>query len=284
MRHLFFIFLGILLLPFSALAHQYWIEPNEFFFYSKTKAMDKKVSESLTFEFTGGDTYFNADVNRTHDPEAYSFTYLTPNGKALKPVQVFNGKNRRVIEANATQKGTYTLGISRTGAPMYYSKLADDSWVAKSKDQLTYAEKTGLKVSGGYFQHTKSYVTLHTPTDSWKKPVGHTLEIMPLSHPNKLFAGNVLRVKVLYKGAPLTNTTLVGIAQGDRAKKHGETAISTTTNERGIARLPFDWATRWLITVTHAETLENNPKANLHEHKASLMLEVNEPWVKEWVK
>ncbi len=285
MKNIVYALIIIFLVPQQALAHLYWIEPAEFYYYAKTKAMDDKVSETLTFEFSGGDVYFNADTNRSFGDDAseYSFTYLLPDGSTLKPTHTFNGKTRHVVEAEANQKGTYTLAISRTGKPMYYSKLADDSWVAKAKDELTEKERLGAKVHGGYFQHSKSYITLHEMTNSWIKPVGHSLEIIPLSHPNDLYVGGSLPVQVLYQGKPLAGAELTAVFQGYRAKQHGEKPMTVQADAQGKAVIPFDRASRWLITVKHSEATTNQSKTDSHEHQASLMLEVNDPWVKEWM-
>lgn len=286
MKNILYTWIIIFLLPQQALAHLYWIEPAEFYYYTKTKAMDDKVSETLTFEFSGGDVYFNADTNRSFgdDTAEYSFTYLLPDGSTLKPTRIFNGQTRLVVEAEANQKGTYTLAISRTGEPMYYAKLADDSWVAKAKDELTEQERLTAKVHGGYFQHSKSYITLHEMSDNWKKPLGHSLEIIPLSHPNHLYVRDSLPMQVLYQGKALAGAKLHAVYQGYRAKQHGKKPITTKTDEQGKAVISFDKASRWLITVKHSEATANQIKADSHEHQASLMLEVNQLWVKEWAE
>lgn len=274
----------VLALPTVANAHLYWIEPNEFFFFAKTKAMDDKVSEKLSIESSGGDTYFNPDVNRLQDERAYRIEYRSPTGKVLAIKESFNGLSRHIDETALVEKGTYTLAISRTQSPMYYSKLANGQWVTKAKDELSDEEKQGGQVFGGYFQHMKSYVTLHTPTDAWKNPVGHTLELVPLSHPNLVTTGKSLKVQLLAHGKPLANTKIVGIYQGYRAKKHGETPLMAKTDAQGVATLKFPRSARWLLSAKHEEPQANNPKADLFEHQASLMLEVNEPWVFEWLE
>lgn len=83
------------------MAHLYWIEPSEFFNYEKTKAMDAKVTENLTFEISGGDTYFNADTNRTFDKalNEYSFSYRQPDRSQLEILRSFNGETRHIVEA-----------------------------------------------------------------------------------------------------------------------------------------------------------------------------------------
>lgn len=274
--------LPVLLWPATANAHQYWVEPNEFFFFTQTEAMDDKVSENLTFDFSGADVYFNPDINRAAESDQYTLTITQPDGSALKPTATFNGKTRLVGEAALKQRGTYLLSVARTGEPMYYCKLKDASWVEKARDALSTEEAEGAHC-GGYFQYTKAYVTLHTPTDLWKESVGQALEIVPLSHPGTVFAGDTLKVKLLAGGKPLADTKIVGIYQGFRAKEHGQTPLAATTDKNGEASFTFTRASRWLLTAKQEIPNQDTAKAESTTHQASLMLEVNEPWVREWL-
>lgn len=244
--------------------------------------MDGKVSQNLSVDFTGGDTYFNADVNRAFENKEYRFTVTAPGGGTIEPSRSFSGKTRFITEAELTEKGTYGLSMSRTGTPMYFCKILDGTWLPKSKDELDISQKNGA-ACGGYFQHTKSYVSLIETTDIWKTLMGHPLEIIPLSHPNTLLAGDRFSFQVLYQNKPLAGAKVIGISQGYRAKKHGDTPISVTTDADGKASMTFDLAARWLITLTH-EFPNNTEKMDTMAHQASLMLEVNEPWVKSWLE
>lgn len=267
----------------AAQAHLYWIEPNEFYFYDKSKQMDKKVSQYLTFEFTGGDTYFNADVNRAKaEPDAYRFRILDKNKDEVAVDSIWHGKTRAIFESNVTEPGTYVIETVRLDPPMYYTKLASGDYIPKSADQLNGEEKETAQQSYGYYQFTKSYVTLHKPNDGWKNVLGHPLEIVPLSHPNTVYEGDSLKVKLLYKGEPLSNATINAIDQGFRFKNHGEVPISAKTDEQGVATITFPEADRYLLTVEHKTPLKDSPKAEGLSYKASLMLEVNQPWVRQW--
>jgi nickel transport protein len=61
------------------------------------------------------------------------------------------------------------------------------------------AEVADFKTTGKYVTYVVSYIGL---TDA-QKPVGHRLEIVPLSDPGKLTMGDKLKVQVLLDGAPM---------------------------------------------------------------------------------
>ncbi|PIR39245.1 MAG: hypothetical protein COV35_01645 [Alphaproteobacteria bacterium CG11_big_fil_rev_8_21_14_0_20_39_49] len=266
-------------------AHLYWVEPNEFFFYNKSKQIDEKVSEGFTFEFTGGDTYFNSDTNRAKDyPENYEFKIIDSEGEQVAVSNKFHGSTRAIIEADLNKPQTYAIGVARIGEPMYYTKLKNGEYINKSNDELTDEESDQKSNSIGYYQYAKAYSTLHKTSDTWKNPLGHKLEIIPLSHPNLLYEGDTLQIKVLFNGKAAPNKTINAIYQNFRFQKHGEVPISTTTDKDGIASIRFDKANRYLITVSHDEKTENDNKAEGLNYLASLMLQVNEPWVKDWEK
>ena len=282
-RFLYALCAAIVGIASNAHAHLYWIEPNEFYFYDKSKQMDKKVSQYLTFEFTGGDTYFNADINRAKDePNAYPFRILDNKNQEVKASDVWHGKTRAIFESGITQPGTYVIETARTSPPMYFTKMKSGEYIRKSADELTSDEQNNAVQSYGYYQATKSYITLHKPNDTWKHVLGHNLEIVPLSHPNTIYEGDSLRVKLLYKGKPLANATINAIHQGFRFKTHGEVPISAVTDAEGIATITFPSSNRYLLSTEHKVPLKDNVKAEGLSYKASLMLEVNAPWVKQW--
>ncbi len=266
-----------------AQAHIYWIEPNEFFFYSKTKMQDDKVTEQLAWEFTGSDTYFNADVNRAYgEVDEYRFRLITPSLVSRMPSLAVNGKIRAVFEGKVDEKGTYIIEATLTGKPQYWVKFKDGEWLQRGKTQLSEKQLEKAVSHGAYYQHVKSYVSLHTTTNSWEKPLGHPLEIVPLSHPNKVTQGESLSFKVLYFGQPLANAKVKVLHQGFRMKEHGDEPEFVMTNAQGVATAKFDDVSRYLLATEHTSDLAGDKDATFQNHRSSLMLEVSDAWVKDY--
>ncbi len=57
-----------------------------------------------------------------------------------------------------------------------------------------------------YIKHiTKSYIAAFGDEDGWDKPVGLKTEVVPLTRPFGLYAGNVFQGQVLFNGKPVPN-------------------------------------------------------------------------------
>ncbi len=277
---------GLSLLSFigafsSVDAHVYWVEPNEFYFYNEAKAPDKKVSENLTFEFTGSDTFFNADSNRAKDDESsYRFRIINKDGKEVPIKNSWQGKTRAVFETEINTAGTYALEETRIGKPMYYTELKNGEYVYKAANELTKEELAQKDKSIGYYQYTKSYSTIHSPDDAWRQILGQRLEIVPLSHPNKLYVGDSLKIQLLYEGKPLASAKIDLVTQNYRTQKHDSALQSVTTDKDGIAEFKFKNQNRYLLFTKYTISLENDKHAEVLDFRSSLMLQVNEQWVK----
>ena len=77
------------------------------------------------------------------------------------------------------------------------------------------AEATDLKISRTY-NRLETYVTADQPTDTVLKAVNQGLELLPLSHPNNLYAQETTRFKVLLDGKPVADSKISVISGGVR--------------------------------------------------------------------
>ena len=80
------------------------------------------------------------------------------------------------------------------------------------------------------------------------KPLGHTLEIVPLEDPADLGEGGYMPVKVLYNNEPIRTelyATYVGFST------EGAWAYTTKTNKDGIGRIKMLKSGIWLIKAGH---------------------------------
>lgn len=77
---------------------------------------------------------------------------------------------------------------------------------------------------------TKSVVNAYGSGDGWQNPVGLKAEIVPLTRPFGLYAGNLFSAKVLYKGKPAKNV-IVEIEFMNEGKKLAAPSEDHTTQE-----------------------------------------------------
>ena len=97
------------------------------------------------------------------------------------------------------EEGTHVLAAELKSG--FYTIYKDGD---KKKHHM--GPKTGLEnveMSLYYSQQGKAIVNSGKVTDSFKQPVGHKLEIIPLKNPALLREGDTLPVKVLFEGEPV---------------------------------------------------------------------------------
>src|SRR5207244_1981178 len=83
--------------------------------------------------------------------------------------------------------------------------------------------------------------------ETWKKPFGHRLEIVPLSDPGKVKPGETLGVRLLFEGKALAGVALFALhREGQKVLKQ-----KLTTDTEGQARIKLSHSGPWLIRLVH---------------------------------
>ena len=103
------------------------------------------------------------------------------------------------------------------------------------------------------------------------KPVGHTLEIVPLEDPADLREGDYMPVKVLYNNEPLKTelyATYVGFST------ENAWAYTTKTNKQGMGRIKMLKSGIWLIKAGHTVPYPDPEECDQYSYSATLTFEV----------
>ena len=100
-----------------------------------------------------------------------------------------------------------------------------------------------------YTKLTKTFVEVgNQPTQDYDKPVGHTLEIVPLSNPCRWSVGNEAVVRVLYEGKPAVGFRVSSGHGGLSPHTYVENVI---TDADGVARFKLSRPGLWFLRVHH---------------------------------
>lgn len=78
------------------------------------------------------------------------------------------------------------------------------------------------------------------------EPLGYTLEIIPLSNPQGLLAGEEFTMQLLYKSQPLQGAQVMAMLQSQ-----AENATHVRTDHNGIARFKLHDAGQWMFSAVH---------------------------------
>ncbi|HWL09798.1 MAG TPA: DUF4198 domain-containing protein [Planctomicrobium sp.] len=113
--------------------------------------------------------------------------------------------------------------------------------------------------------------------DNWKTPLGHPLEIVPVSHP-VLFTGPgmPIQVRLLFKGKPLADTRVSFIPQGTSLKEGFDETYERQTDQSGEASYTPKTGNRYLIVAHVKRDDETGDDYDSTSYSATLQLLIPE--------
>jgi uncharacterized GH25 family protein len=140
------------------------------------------------------------------------------------------------------------------------SELVKQRWIASGAK--TWREQ--------YSKHAKTFVRVgEVPASdqSWSRPVGMYLEIVPQSDPTRLVVGSELAVRLLREGS-----TVAGVAVAAQ-REGGAAAQMQKTDPGGAATFRLDAPGSWLIRCTVLRALPG-PEVDWESHFTTLTVHV----------
>lgn len=158
----------------TALAHYGMIIPNDPMISQEDgRSVQLSVSFSHPFELDGMVLEQPVSFNVTHDGETTDLLGALSGSDIM-------GQPGFTLEYPLERPGTYVFSME----PKPYWEPAEDSFIV---------------------HHTKTYVSAYDDDDGWDTELGLRTEIMPLSKPFGLWAGNVFQGVVMLEGEPVPN-------------------------------------------------------------------------------
>ena len=102
-----------------------------------------------------------------------------------------------------------------------------------------------------YSRYLKTLVTVgEGEQNSYRQVVGQSLELLPLADPTMMKAGDTLRVRLLYRGAPVERAKISATYKG-AGNKPGVYAQSARTGKDGSVAIRLTHAGPWLIRTVY---------------------------------
>ncbi len=195
-----------LLAPFASQAHKMWLLPS---------ATVSTVDQWITVDAAVSNDlfYFN------HVPlRLDSLAITAPDGSKVNPENAFTGKYRSVFDVQLKQNGTYKVALVNNGLFASYEDNGQRKrWRGNAEKfaKEVPANAKNLEVSES-FGRVETFVTAGKPTEAALKPANVGLELVPVSHPNDLYAGEASKFRFLIDGKPAANLEVVVQAGGTR--------------------------------------------------------------------
>lgn len=143
---------------------------------------------------------------------------IAPDGTTDKAENFSTGRYRSTFDVNLRQKGTYKLALVNESVTASYRvngelKRWRGSAEAFKKDVPVNAPELTVATNNSRME---IFVTSGNPNETALKPTGKGLELVPVTHPNDLFAGETATFRFLIDGQPAAGIEVTVIPGGIR--------------------------------------------------------------------
>lgn len=248
--------LALLAGPLTAWAHDYWLMPQSF---------SPPPASLVETAFACGHKYFSGEG--TPDISKFRFFVVTPQGRQapLAPWRV--EAMQTWLLAPVLGPGTYQVAAAST-LPEYWTKTPE-GMKPGSKAEVPEGLETGK-----YVKTIKTFLTVGQASRFAPRIFGDLVEIVPLSNPASLQAGQKFKVQVFFKGRPSKGAPVTAVPEGYQPKQHGDAPVQAKTDEQGQAELTLDKPGRWLVYATLEFKTPGSPEADYENHRPYLMFEI----------
>jgi len=240
----------VLALPLAANAHRGWIVPS-FTVLSGDGAwvtVDAAISNEL----------FYAD----HNPMRLDAVVVTaPDGSVDKVQNALTGKYRSTFDVQLSKPGTYKIG---SAVSTIMASWTQDGQVKRFRGSL---EDFARQVPAGAadlktiksFNRNETFVTRDAPTTTVFAPTGKGLELVPVTHPNDLVAGEAATFKFQLDGKPAADLE-VTFAPGNSRYRATPGDFKVKTGADGSFKVTFPEAGMyWMNAVVRTGETGRGP-------------------------
>lgn len=215
------------LLPAIAQAHKAWLLPSQTVLSDAGGwiTVDAAVSNDLFF--------FN------HVPLPLdSLSAVAPDGKLLQPQNLARGVYRGTFDLQLQQAGTYRIAVSGDTVIAAYEEGGQKKRWRGTPQTLSQLPQGISKLQiEHYANRVETFVTVGKP-GALSKVSGAGLELVPVTHPNDLYAGEAAKLRFVLDGKPAVGAEVMIVAGGSRYRDQQEER-TLQTDAQGEIRITW---------------------------------------------
>lgn len=238
----------------TAQAHYLWLNADDY---------RPKGKNLPLFSVGWGHNFYSpvGDILTDHEMLG-EISLIDPAGKKIALDRV-NG-----FQYQANHQYSQGIYLAATGIKERFSTKTEDGYKSQSKKGL------GNVLSSRYLgMYAKAIVNVGETAEATNLsvPLGTALELVPLSNPASLRAGDFFRFTLLYQGKPLAeeiNATHAGFSP------HNAWPYSCRTDKEGQGAVRILQPGIWVIKANHKAAYPNPEEADEYSYTATLTFEV----------
>jgi uncharacterized GH25 family protein len=189
---------AVVLGTLAAQAHEFWLQPQKFFF---------QVGEKATIGLRVGEGFVGEPWDLTNNRiERLQLLHLE-QVKDLKTGVTLNNKSN--FELPLTTEGTHLVVMQSNNAFIEmeaekFNTYLDEDGLTEIRFARERANAMDKPSREFYSRHTKLLLQVgEKRDDTYRKVVGLPIEIVPLGNPYTLKKGDAIRFRILWQGKPL---------------------------------------------------------------------------------
>ena len=221
----------IFCLAIPGVSHADWLWINASDFSPEAKTV-------LYFGF--GDAY---PVDKTIDRESIAEYYAVGQDDEKQQLESNPGG---LLATNVSFESPGTYRVAAALKPGWFLMYRKDGKVIKEFGKPKPAGLENIIKSLRHEKYAKAVINAGGESDdSFKKAVGHNLEIIPLKNPSQVKVGDYLPVRLMFKGKPLASEFVYATYTGFTRKL--EYAFTVRTDGKGEANIKILHSGPWLI-------------------------------------
>jgi uncharacterized GH25 family protein len=224
LHHLTIAALAAAALAAPAAAHRQWLLPSATVLSGNSDwvTVDAAVSNDLF--------YFE------HQPlRLDNLLVVGPDGKPVEPANKSTGRYRSTFDVQLTQPGTYRIASVNAGLFASWKEGGQSKRWRGTPEKFAAevpADAEGLTVSQ-MAGRVETFVTTKAPSTEALKATGQGLEMVPVTHPNDIVAGEAATFQLLIDGAPAPGLEVEVVPGGIRYRdKLNELKVRTDAEGR----------------------------------------------------
>lgn len=261
-----------------AMAHRQWLLPSATIF-SGTDAwvtVDGAASNDLFFP--------DHQPMRLDNVKAWA-----PDGTEARIENGATGRYRSTFDVKLDKPGTWKIGTAQSGVAGTF-KVDGVEWRLGGRrgpataaaqpnsvatiDQMP-ANATDLKLTESAGRND-IYVTAGEPTDTIFQPSNKGLEMVPVTHPSELVAGEAARFKFLVDGKPAANLK-VSVLPGGKRYRDDDGLMEIVTGADGVAQVTWPQAGMFWMNTSYSDDKPTIARATARRLSYTATLEVMAP-------
>lgn len=222
-----------------AQAHRMWMLPSTFTLSGEEQwvTVDGAISNDLFFP--------------NHVPLSLEdVTIVAPDGVVSAPEGGWTGKFRSAFDVKLDKQGTWKF--AETGA-MYFAQWKESGEPQRRRGSLAKLKADGVLDKDGVQlmksgRRVETFVTLGAPSSQALQPTGKGLELVPVTHPNDIFADEEATFSFLKDGVPAAGLE-VDVVKGHDRYRDDPDVMKLTTDDQGVITFTLDEPGRYWIAA-----------------------------------